>query len=72
MKRLLAFVILSFAIRHSANAAVIYSGLQNLAIPTNLTGIYINVVIITQWSVDDGIRLGWQVSFLHQLRPVRL
>jgi hypothetical protein len=44
MKRLLlTFVILSFGIRHSASAAVIYSGVQNIAIPTGFTGIYLNL-----------------------------
>jgi hypothetical protein len=44
MKRLLlTFVILSLGIHHSASAAVIYSGVQNIAIPIGFTGIYINL-----------------------------
>jgi hypothetical protein len=59
MKRLIAFVILSFAIRHSANAAVIYSGLQDIAIPTNLTGIYINVDTMTS---SGSAITGWDIN----------
>lgn len=59
MKRLLTFVILSLALCHSAPAAVIYSGLQNIAIPTTFDGVYINIdnaatgtSTITGWDIN--------------------
>lgn len=70
---LLAFVILSFGIRHSANAAVIYSGLQNIAIPTTFDGIYLDIdtgttstSTITGWDVNfffGGIGIGGSAAF---------
>lgn len=60
MKRILfALVLFSFGIRHSAQAAVIYSGLQNIAIPTTFDGVYINLdtaatgtSAITGWDIN--------------------
>ncbi len=42
MNRLLTFIILSFVLGHSAPAAVIYSGIQNVAIPQDFNGVYLN------------------------------
>lgn len=39
---LLTFVILSFVIRHSAHSAVVFSGIQNVAIPLDFNGVYLN------------------------------
>jgi hypothetical protein len=59
MKRLLALVLLSCVIGHSAQAAVIYSGLQNIAIPTTFDGVYLNIdnaasstSTITGWDIN--------------------
>ena len=78
MKRLIAFVILSFAIRHSANAAVIYSGVKDLAIPTNLNGIYINIdtgasstSAITGWDINPFFG-GAGVANSSAFQPARL
>ncbi|MFO1440415.1 MAG: PEP-CTERM sorting domain-containing protein [Verrucomicrobiaceae bacterium] len=59
MKRLFAFALLSVALRHSANAAVIYSGLQNIAIPTDYNGIYIN---IDNGATSGSTILGWDIN----------
>ena len=37
------FVILLFLIRHSSPAATIYSGIQNITIPADFTGIYLDI-----------------------------
>lgn len=78
MKRLLTFLILAFALRHSADAAVIYSGLQNIAIPTDYNGVYINLdtgatssSVITGWDINPffgGAGLGNSAVF----QPARL
>ena len=60
MKRLLTFVILSFVLHHSAAAAVIYSGLQNIAIPTNFDGVYLN---IDNAATSSSPITGWEVNF---------
>jgi hypothetical protein len=57
---LLAFVILSFAIPPSANAAVIYSGLQNIAIPTTFDGIYLD---LDTGATSTSVITGWDVNF---------
>lgn len=56
---LLASAILSFGILPAANAAIIYSGLQNIAIPTTFDGVYINIdnaatssTTITGWDIN--------------------
>ena len=59
MKRLLTFLILAFALRHSADAVVIYSGLQNIAIPTDYNGIYIN---IDNAATSGSTILGWDIN----------
>lgn len=71
------FVILSFAIRPSANAAVIYSGVQNIAIPTTFDGVYLDIdtattstSVITGWDINPffgGFALGNSAAF----QPVR-
>lgn len=42
MFNVLTLVILSFAIRHSATAAVVFSGLVNVPIPLTMDGVYLN------------------------------
>ena len=37
------FAILAFLIPHSAHSAVVYSGIQNLSVPQDLGGLYLNV-----------------------------
>jgi hypothetical protein len=59
MKRLITLVILSFVVRHSANAAVIYSGLQNIALPTDYNGIYIN---LDNGSTGASVITGWDIN----------
>ncbi len=73
----LTFVILSFAIPHSAQSAVIYSGVQNIAIPTTFDGVYLDIdtattstSVITGWDVNPffgGYAIGNSAAF----QPVR-
>ena len=56
---LLTFVILSFVIRHSAHSAVIYSGLQNIPIPTTFDGVYID---IDNGATSTSTILGWDIN----------
>ena len=75
---LLIFVILAFVIRHSANAAVIYSGPQNIPIPTTFDGIYLDLdtgttstSVITGWDVNfffGGLGIGGSAAF----QPARI
>lgn len=75
---LLIFVILAFVIRHSANAAVIYSGTQNIPIPTTFDGIYLDLdtgtsstSVITGWDVNfffGGLGIGGSAAF----QPARI
>jgi hypothetical protein len=58
--RSVLFVILSFAIPHSAHSAIIYSGLQNIAIPTTFDGIYLDVDTGATSTSTIG---GWDVNF---------
>ena len=37
------FALLAFLIPHSAHSAVVYSGIQNLSVPQDLGGLYLNV-----------------------------
>ncbi len=77
MTSLLLFVILSFAIRPSAQSAVIYSGVQNIAIPTTFDGVYLDIdtattstSVITGWDVNPffgGYAIGNSAAF----QPVR-
>ncbi len=60
MKHLLIFVILSFTIRLSAAAAVIYSCLQNIIIPTTFDGVYVD---IDNGNTSTSAILGWDVNF---------
>jgi hypothetical protein len=74
----LIFIILAFGIRHSANAAVIYSGLQSIPIPTTPAGIYLDLdtattsaAPMTGWDINPffgGVALGGSAAF----QPVRL
>ncbi len=74
---LLLFVILSFAIRHSAHSAVIYSGVQNVPIPTTFDGVYLDIdtattsaSVITGWDINPffgGFAIGNSAAF----QPVR-
>jgi hypothetical protein len=56
---LILFVILSFGIRHSAHSAVIYSGLQNIPIPTTFTGIYLDLDTAATSSTPS---VGWDIN----------
>ncbi|WP_395749057.1 hypothetical protein [Prosthecobacter sp.] len=59
MKRLLSLVFFSFVLGHSAHAAVIYSGLQNIAIPTTFDGVYIN---IDNAATSTSTITGWDIN----------
>jgi hypothetical protein len=60
MKRLLlALALLSFGILPAANAAIIYSGLQNIAIPTTFDGVYIN---IDNAATSTSTITGWDIN----------
>ncbi|WP_395739111.1 hypothetical protein [Prosthecobacter sp.] len=59
MKRLLTFALLSFVMGHAAQAAVIYSGLQNLAIPTTFDGVYVN---LDNASTSSSAITGWDIN----------
>ena len=60
MKRLLlALALLSFGILPAANAAVVYSGLQNIAIPTTFDGVYIN---IDNAATSTSTITGWDIN----------
>lgn len=56
----LLFILLSFGVRHSAQGAVIYSGLQNIAIPTTFDGVYLD---IDNGHISTSTILGWDVNF---------
>ncbi|WP_461785708.1 hypothetical protein [Prosthecobacter sp.] len=60
LMRSVLFVILSFAIPHSAQSAIIYSGLQNIAIPTTFDGIYLDIDTGATSTSSTG---GWDVNF---------
>ena len=73
----LTFVILSFAIPHSAQSAVIYSGLQNIPIATTFDGTYLdadtgshNTSTITGWDVNFFFG-GYGISNSAAFQPVR-
>ncbi len=59
MKRFLTVAILACVIHHSAQAGVIYSGLQNIAIPTTFDGVYIN---IDNASTSTSTFTGWDIN----------
>ena len=73
LTRCVLFVILSFVIPHSAQSAIIYSGLRNIVIPTTFDGIYLDVdtgatstSTITGWDVNfffGGIGIGGSAAF---------
>jgi hypothetical protein len=56
---LFLFVILAFGFRHSAKAAVIYSGLQSIPIPTTFTGIYLDLDTAATSSTPS---VGWDIN----------
>lgn len=60
MTNLFVFVILSFATRHSANAAIVYSGVQNIPIATTFDGTYLDVDTAT---TSTSTITGWDVNF---------
>ena len=78
LTRCVLFVILSFVIPHSAQSAIIYSGLRNIVIPTTFDGIYLDVdtgatstSTITGWDVNfffGGIGIGGSDAF----QPARM
>lgn len=53
------FVILLFVIRHSSPAATIYSGIQNITIPADFTGIYLDLDTGTAGTAPFA---GWDVN----------
>jgi hypothetical protein len=59
MKRFFTFFTLAFAIQHSANSAVVYSGLQNIPIPTTFDGFYLNLDNAT---TSTSTILGWDIN----------
>lgn len=78
MKALLLFTLCPLLFAASAHAAVIYSGLQDIAIPTNLTGIYINIdtgatstSTITGWDINPFFG-GAGVANSSAFQPARL
>lgn len=60
MRSLSAFVILSLGIRHSTHAAIVYSGLQNIAIATTFDGTYLDV---DNCNTSTSTITGWDVNF---------
>ena len=77
MKRfysLFAPVVFSLACVTSTNAAIIYSSLQNIAIPTNLAGVYLNLDSkisssspVTGWDINPfygGAGIAYEATFL--------
>lgn len=56
---LFVFVILSLVIVHSASAAVIYSGIQNIPIPTTFDGVYVD---IDNASTSTSVITGWDIN----------
>lgn len=76
------FVILSFAIRHSAQSAVIYSGIQNIAIATTFDGTYVDVENTNNATNHSSSTItGWDVNLFFggvgefnqsNFQPVRL
>lgn len=59
LRATLLFIILSFTIRHSAPAAIIYSGLQHIPIPTDFDGVYLD---IDTGAHSSSTILGWDVN----------
>ncbi|MBK8095184.1 MAG: PEP-CTERM sorting domain-containing protein [Verrucomicrobiaceae bacterium] len=60
MKRLLTWILLAASCILPAKAAFIYSGLQNIAIPTNFDGVYLN---IDNAATSSSLITGWDVNF---------
>lgn len=61
MNRILLFAILSLAMLHSASAAVIYSGIQNITIPTTFDGVYVD---IDNGATSASTIVGWDVNII--------
>lgn len=60
MTSLFVIVIMSFGIRHSTHAAIVYSGLQNIPIATTFDGTYLDVDTAT---TSASAITGWDVNF---------
>lgn len=59
MKRLLLSTLCPLLVAASAHAAVIYSGVQDIAIPTGYTGIYIN---LDNGATSTSTITGWDIN----------
>ena len=60
LMRSFLLVILFFVIPYSAQSAIIYSGLRNIAIPTTFDGIYLD---IDNGATSTSASTGWDVNF---------
>ncbi len=60
LRSLFLFVLVSLGIHHSANAAIVYSGIQNIPIATTFDGTYLNV---DNAATSTSTITGWDVNF---------
>lgn len=78
LQRIRLWIVVVMTASISANAAVIYSGVQNIAIPTTFDGVYLDIdtgttstSVITGWDINPffgGFALGNSAAF----QPVRI